>query len=83
MRAGMAWPDMEATEHFREETKYRERDLWELHLLLRMLQEAGLIERRARSFELTALGRRMLDARNQGRFRRCCSGCSSGIRTSR
>ena len=66
MRAAMTWPDMEATEHFRDGTKYRERDLWELHLLRRMVQEAGLIERGARSFELTALGRRMLEAGNRG-----------------
>ena len=66
MRAAMLWPDMEATEHFRDGTKYRERDLWELHLLRRMVQEAGLIERGARSLELTAQGRRMLDAGNRG-----------------
>ena len=30
-----------------------------------MVQEAGLIERGARWFELTALGRRMLDAGNR------------------
>ena len=66
MRAAMTWPDMEATEHFRDGTKYRERDLWELHLLRRMVQETGLIERGARSFELTALGRRMLEAGNRG-----------------
>ena len=66
MRAAMTWADMEATEHYRDGTKYRERDLWELHLLRRMVQEAELIERGARSFELTALGRRMLDAGNRG-----------------
>ena len=66
MRAAMTWPDMEATEHFRDGTKYRERDLWELHLLRRLMQEAGLIERSARSFELTAPGRRMLVAGNRG-----------------
>ena len=66
MRAATIWPDMEATEHFREGTKYRERDLWELQLLRRMVQKAGLIERGARSFELTAQGRRMLDAGNRG-----------------
>ena len=66
MRAAMTWPDMEATEHFRDGTKYREGDLWELHLLRRMVQEAGLIERGARSFELTVLGRRMLEAGNRG-----------------
>ena len=66
MRAAMIWPDMEATEHFRDGTKYRERDLWELHLLRRMVQEAGLIERGARSLELTAQRRRMLDVGNRG-----------------
>ena len=66
MRAAMTWPDMEATEHFRDRTKYRERDLWELHLLRRMVQEAGLIERGTRTFELTAPGCRMLDAGNWG-----------------
>ena len=66
MRVAMSWPDMEATEHFRKRTKYRERDVWELHLLRRMVQEAGLIERGVRSFELTALGRRMLAPGNRG-----------------
>lgn len=66
MRAVMTWPDMEATEQFRDGTKYRERDLWELHLLRRMVQEAGLIDRGARSFELTAPGRRILDEGNRG-----------------
>ena len=66
MRAAMTWPDMEATEHFREGKKYRERDLWELHLLRRMVQEAGLIERGARSLELTAPGRSILDAGSRG-----------------
>ena len=66
MRTAMTWPDMESTEHFRDRTKYRERDLWELHLLRRMVQEAGLIECGARSFELTALGHRMLDAGTRG-----------------
>ena len=35
---------MEATGHFRDGTKYRERDLWELHLLRRMVQKAGLVK---------------------------------------
>lgn len=66
MRAETAWPDMEATEHFRDGTMYREGDLWELRLLRMMVQEAGLIEPGASAFELTAQGRRMLDAANRG-----------------
>ena len=66
LRASTTWLGMEATEHFRDGTKYRERDLWELHLLRHMVQGAGLIERGARLFKLRALGRRMLDAGNRG-----------------
>ena len=66
MRAATAWPDMEATEYFRDGTKYREGDVWELRLLRMMVQEAGLIEPGVGAFELTARGRRMLDAESRG-----------------
>ena len=66
MRGAMAWPDMEATEHFREGTKYRERDVWELHLLRRLVETAGLIGRGGLWFELTPLGGTMLDPGNRG-----------------
>ena len=66
MRAEMAWPDMEATEHFRDGTRYRERDIWELHLLRVMVQQAALVEGDARALEPTSLGRRMLEAGNLG-----------------
>ena len=66
MRAETAWPDMEATEHFRDGTRYRERDIWELHLLRVIAQEAGLVRRGARVLEPTVLGRRMLEAGNLG-----------------
>ncbi len=45
MRAETAWPDMEATEHFRDGTMYREGDVWELRLLrmtVRLRPELGL-----------------------------------------
>ena len=66
MRESMTWPGMEATEHFRTGKAYREGDVWELHLLHRLLDMAGLVEERAGLCRLTALGREML-----GPGRRC------------
>ena len=66
MRAETAWPDMEATEHFRDGTRYRERDIWELRLLRAMVQDAGLVEPGARALKATALGRRMLEPGSLG-----------------
>ena len=66
MRAETAWPDMEAQEHFRDGTRYRERDIWELRLLREMVQDAGLVEPGARALEPTALGRRMLEPGSLG-----------------
>ena len=66
MRAETDWPDMWATEHFRKGTRYRERDIWELHLLRAMVQDAGLVEPGARALEPTALGRRMLEPGSLG-----------------
>ncbi|MCY3875101.1 MAG: hypothetical protein OXF88_12520 [Rhodobacteraceae bacterium] len=66
MRAETTWPDMEATEHFRDRVKYRERDIWELHVLRVIAQEAGLVESGALTLEPTALGRSMLETGNLG-----------------
>ena len=45
---------MEATEHFRTGKAYREGDVWELYLLHRLLDMAGLLEERAGLCQLTA-----------------------------
>ena len=60
MRESMTWPGMEATEHFRTAKAYREGDVWELHLLHRLLDMAGLLEGRKGLCHLTALGHEML-----------------------
>ena len=78
MRESMTWPGMEATEHFRTGKAYREGDVWELHLLHRLLDMAGLVEERAGLCRLTALGREMLGPGDGARFRRSCSGACSG-----
>ena len=41
MRESMTWPDMEATERFREGKALREQDVWELHLLYRLVDAGG------------------------------------------
>ena len=61
LRESMAWPGMWATEHFRTGKKLRERDVWELHLLHRLLALAGLIEERQTLCQLTALGHEMIE----------------------
>ena len=66
MRAETAWPDMEAQEHFRDGTRYREQDIWEIRLLRAMVQDAGLVETGARALEPTALGHRMLEPGSLG-----------------
>ena len=42
LRVAMSWPDMEATEQFREGDVLREQDVCELHLLRRLVDTAGL-----------------------------------------
>ena len=66
MRESMTWPDMEAAEQFREGKALREQDVWELHLLHRPVDEAGLIDGRALLLLLTDLGREMLETGCRG-----------------
>ena len=66
MRESMTWPDMEATEQFREGKALREQDVWELHLLHRLVDGAGLIDGRALLLLLTDLGREMLETGRRG-----------------
>ena len=66
MREAMTWPGMEATEQFREGKALREGDVWELHLLHRLVELAGLIEGRAVLCQLTPLGREMLEPGRRG-----------------
>ena len=66
MREAMTWPGMEATEQFREGKALREGDVWELHLLHRLMDLAGLIEGRAVLCQLTPLGRGMLEPGRRG-----------------
>ena len=56
----MTWPGMEATEQFRTGKALREGDVWELHLLHRLVDLAGLVEGRTGLCQLTALGREMM-----------------------
>ena len=66
MRESMIWPGLEATEQFRTGKVLREGDVWELHLLHRLLDLAGLIEERAALCQLTALGYEMLGSGRRG-----------------
>ena len=66
MRAAMTWPDMEATEQFREGKALREQDVWELHLLHRLVDGSGMIDGRAGMLRLTDLGREMLEPGRRG-----------------
>ncbi len=66
MRESMTWPGMEAAEHFRIGKAFREGDVWELHLLHRLLDIARLVEGRAGLCQLTALGREMLGPGRRG-----------------
>ena len=65
LRSLISWPGLEATEHFRTGKTYRERNVWELHLLRVLVEQAGLIRSGGLWFELTPLGRAML-ARKAG-----------------
>ena len=66
MREAMTWPGMEATEQYRAGKALREGDVWELHLLHRLMELAGLIEGRAVLCQLTPLGREMLEPGKRG-----------------
>ena len=61
LRTLMSWPGMEATEQFRAGRTYREQAIGELHLLRLVAEKAGLIRSSALWFELTPLGRSMLE----------------------
>ncbi|MDE0035662.1 MAG: hypothetical protein OXU75_21350 [Deltaproteobacteria bacterium] len=54
------------SEHVRIGKAFRKRDVWELHLLHRLLDMAGLLEGRAGLCQLTALGREMLGQGRRG-----------------
>ena len=66
MRQAMTWPGMEATEQYRTGKALREGDVWELHLLHRLMQEAGLVDRRAFLGQVTPLGHEMREAGRRG-----------------
>ena len=66
MREAMTWPDMEATEQFRERKALREQDVWELHLLHRLVDGAGMVDGRAGMLLSTDLGREMLEPGRRG-----------------
>ena len=66
MRETMTWPGMEATEQYRAGKALREGDVWELHLLHRLMELAGLIEGRAFLGQLTPLAHEMREPGRQG-----------------
>ena len=66
MREAMTWPGMEATEQYRAGKALREGDVWELHLLHRLMELAGLIEERMVLCQVTRLGREMLEPGRRG-----------------
>ncbi len=66
MRKEMTWPGMEATEQYRTGKALREGDVWELHLLHRLMEQAGLVDRRAFLGQVTPLGREMREPGRRG-----------------
>ena len=66
MREAMTWPGMEASEQFRAGKTLREGDVWELHLLHRLMELAGLIEGEAFLGQLTSLAREMREPGRRG-----------------
>ena len=66
MRALMSWPGMEGTEQFRAGKSYYEQQVGELHLLRSVMNMAGLIEPAGLWFNLTPLGREMLEPGRRG-----------------
>ena len=66
MRKAMTWPGLEATEQFRAGKALREGDVWELHLLHRLMDLAGLVEGEVVLCQLTPLGREMLEPGRRG-----------------
>ena len=66
MREAMTWPGMEATEQYRAGKALREGDVWELLLLHRLVELAGLITGGVVLCQLTPLGREMLEPGRRG-----------------
>ena len=66
LRGLISWPGLEGTEHFRKDKTYREQDVGELHLLRLLLERAGLIRSGGLWFEVTPLGRAMLEPGRRG-----------------
>ena len=66
MRKEMTWPGMEATEQYRTGKVLREGDVWELHLLHRLMGQAGLVDRRAFLGQVTPLGHEMREPGRRG-----------------
>ena len=66
MRAAMTWPGMEATEQYRAGKTLREGDVWELHLLHRLMELAGLIAGQGFLGQLTPLGHEMREPGRRG-----------------
>ena len=66
MRKAMTWPGMEATEQFRAGKTLHEGHVWELHLLHRLMEQAGLVDRRPFLGQLTPLGHEMREPGRRG-----------------
>ena len=66
MRREMIWPGMEATEQYRAGKALHEGHLWELHLLHRLMELAGLVDRQALLGQVTPLGHEMREAGRRG-----------------
>ena len=66
MRKEMTWPGMEATEQYRTGKALREGDVWELHLLHRLMEQAGLVDRRAFLGQVTPLGQEIREPGRRG-----------------
>ena len=66
MREAMTWPGMEAAEQYRTGKALREGDVWELHLLHRLMDLAGLMDGQAFLGQLTPLGREMREPGRRG-----------------
>ena len=66
LRGLISWPGLEGTEHFRKGKTYREQDVGELHLLRLLVERAGLIRSAGLWFELTPLGRALLEPGRRG-----------------
>ncbi len=66
MREAMTWPGMEATEQYRAGKMLHEGHVWELHLLHRLMELAGLVDRRPFLGQLTPLGHEMREPGRRG-----------------